>query len=818
MLTELDATHSEGDVETQIVVPLLTNTGLLGIDRTLLRSKEHLRPIDVGKGESKTRGYYPDFSVYINALPICIVEAKSPANNVEQGYREAALYALEFNKHFPAQTNPCQVLISTNGTEVHAGNWDGKAALKCKVSELVAGSPQLLQLQELAGMSILQSQADAISISLRSKDFKRPFNQGEGPTLINSKVGNNSFAAELAPILRKYFTSHGQQEDREIWERAYISSKEVTTYDKALESYLKERISTAKSVGKKLLSPTKSRERTVESAIRRYDSDRPADGAMQIITGSVGAGKSLFVRRYKELLQPREIAKKCHWAFINLNNAPPRLENLREWVCQKFVESVQEEGAPVSLVDAEMQERIFSTNLHARKAYYDRMNSVGQRKGDLEAARDIEQWRQNPETSATAIARYLHGDRGENLVVVFDNVDRRSASEQLVCFQLAQWFMAETRCLAILSMRDVTFELHKNEPPLDTFKSGTIFHISPPRFIDVVKKRLELSLEALDKEVTGQVKFNISSGAQMVYDAKNASSFLRSVYEEIFERPRNISKIIEALAARNVRQSLDMFLTILTSGHMREDHLTQMAMKPQDFRLSEYTLIKILMRGDSRFFSDSSGMIANIFHCDGQWKRPSNLLCGEILYWLIGKRKAPGDNGHMGYFSVSTICAIMEKMGFVPPDVIAACKYLMGKALIEADTLSLIELAPEDCIKVTASGFIHMRILSERVEYISSVLPTTAIDDRAFSDRVFDAMGIENRMGKITLARRLNLASQLAAYLANQRNLMRQHDGYRSLTKTGADYLIGHIEAAVKKFSNDGQKQRPSQLDFLDTL
>lgn len=314
------------------------------------------------------------------------------------------------------------------------------------------------------------------------------------------------------------------------------------------------------------------------------------------------------------------------------------------------MESVQQEGAPISLVDSDMQETIFAANLKSRKAFYDRMNAVGERRGDLEAARDIEQWRQDPETSATAIARYLHGDRAENLVVVFDNVDRRSASEQLVCFQLAQWFMAQTRCLVILSMRDVTFELFKNEPPLDTFKSGTIFHISPPRFIDVVKKRLELSLEALDEEISGQVGFSISSGAQIAYDAEQASSFLRTVYEEIFERPRNISKIIEALAARNVRQSLDMFLTILTSGHMREEHLTQIAMKQQNFRLSEYTLIKILMRGDNRFFSDSSGMIANIFHCDGQWHRPSNLLCSEILYWLIGKRKAPGENGHMAIF------------------------------------------------------------------------------------------------------------------------------------------------------------------------
>jgi len=73
-------------------------------------------------------------------------------------------------------------------------------------------------------------------------------------------------------------------------------------------------------------------------------------------------------------------------------------------------------------------------------------------------------------------------------------------------------------------------------------------------------------------------------------------------------------------------------------------------------------------------------------------------------------------------------------------------------------------------------------------------------------------------IGNLSLSRRLTLTNQLAAYLANQRDLMRQHDGYRSQTKTGGDYLIGHIETAVKKFSGDGQQQRPPQQDFLDTL
>ncbi len=818
MLTPSTSDETEGDVEAKVILPLLTSSELLSIPRANIKSKEYLRPKDIGKGAAKRSGYFPDFSVYVNALPVCIVEAKSPSNSAEIGYGEACLYAHEINKGFGSGTNPCQIVISTNGVDLLAGFWDAEAAITCKISDIVAGSEVLARLREIANYSFLSSIANQTSAKIRLDKFKRPFNQGEGPSLVNSKVGSNSFAADLSPILRRYFTSHGQQEAAEIWERAYISSSEVTTYDKALESFLKDRISTAKSSGKKLLTPTRTRESSLESVIRKYDNDRPAEGTLQLVTGSVGAGKSLFVRRYKEFLQPPEISKKSHWAFLNFNDAPPKLENSRSWVCEEFVRSIIQEGAPIDLDDAHDQERIFSSNIKNRQAYYDRMNKIGDRRGDLEFARDIEQWRYDPEISTIAISRYLHGDRGENLVVVFDNVDRRSASEQLECFQLALWFMAKTRALVILAMRDVTYELHRNEPPLDTYKSGTVFHISPPRFIDVVRRRLELSLEAMEKEAPAQVSYSIASGAQIRYDGKQASQFLRTVYSEIFERPRNIARVIEALAARNVRQSLDMFMSILTSGHMPEDVLTKIALGHEFAGLNEFTLIKILMRGDGRFFTDTSGFIANIFYCDSTWKRPSNFICVEILFWLIGMRKVKGDNGHMGYFSVSRICNELEKLGFVADDVYSACRFLVSKSLIEPDTLSQADLDRADCIKVTASGFIHMRVLSERLEYLSSILPTTAINSTPFASQIFDSMTTENRTGFLTVARRVTLVTELASYLSEQRAVLMRHDGYAALDKSGASYIIGHIASAIDSATQASKVSRPVQLDFLDTI
>jgi hypothetical protein len=59
----------------------------------------------------------------------------------------------------------------------------------------------------------------------------------------------NSFAAELAPLTRRYFTSATQNNDQDIYEKGYVGSDDVTEYDRILESLLKD-----KMVGRRCLS------------------------------------------------------------------------------------------------------------------------------------------------------------------------------------------------------------------------------------------------------------------------------------------------------------------------------------------------------------------------------------------------------------------------------------------------------------------------------------------------------------------------------------------------------------------------------------
>lgn len=476
---------------------------------------------------------------------------------------------------------------------------------------------------------------------------------------------------------------------------------------------------------------------------------------------------------------------------------------------------MQEEGAPFDLRNSEDQERIFADDLAERKPFYERMNRASPGRGDLEMARDIEQWRQDTKKLTRSVARYLQGDRAENLIVVFDNVDRRDSDSQLAAFQSALWFMDQTRCLIILQMRDATFEAFKKEPPLDTYKTGQIFHISPPRFVDVVKKRLELSLKELESLSNERVSFRTNSGATFTYPKDRAGEFLLGIYRELFESRSNLSRLLEALAGRNVRQALDMFMTIITSGHLPEEVLVSVAQGRGFEQFPQYLILRALMRRDYRFFSDETEFICNILYCENSWKRPSNLLLPEVIFSLLGQRKARGDNGQMGFVAIPRLKEDMEQLGFVQEDVHEALIYALRKGLIEADTSSTKTLRERDCVKSTASAWAHLRVLASRIEYLWAVLPTTPLSDEELANSVFDLMQIEARHGSLYLAQMSRSVALLKRYLTAQAAEQAKFPGFTARSRSGTTYLLAKMDEAMN-YARREQPKPTGQIDWLD--
>ena len=805
---------TEADVELKVVAPLLTSSKYLAIPTDSIKGKTYLAPAALDKRAGKEGGYYPDFSVWELGFAVLIVEAKEPDVPVEVGFREACLYARHLNSNYKSGINPCHFVLACNGKQLAYGSWDTNDCRTVEVGALQIGSNALNDLIKFSHHRVLVAHATKCLSAVRLSRSTQPYMLAGGQALINSKKAFNSFAAELAPTLRRYFTSATQNNDPEIYQRAYVGSDDITQYDRILESLLKDRLTVRRQLSEEL-EPTRAKEPKLAKAIDKYRQERPPEGQLQLITGSVGTGKSLFARRYKELLQPEEQRKSTRWAFINFNNAPEPIEQAQDWLCEQFIESFHQENPGFDPYANENLTRIFSQDLQRRRGIYDETKKkISAAEAEKTRISDLESWQRDPRRLALGICRHFAGERGDGLVVVMDNVDRLNLPSQLGAFSLSLWFLDQSKAFIILQMRDETYERFKSQKPLDTYKSGVVFHISPPRFLDVVKRRLELSLEYLAQNSPDTLEYHLTSGIRIRYPNSMLGEFLKSIYLDLFERRHNLSRILQALAGRNIREALEMFVSILNSGHLREEAITSTALGAGGIALPEYVVLRILMRTEYRFFNNTSGFVSNIFYSDEDWQQPNNFILSEILFWLADNRKRRGEIGLEGYFSGARLADELQKRGFVRGDVCEACSWLVGKNLVEADHMSRTSVTFADSIKITASGFIHLRVLCERLEYLYGVLTVTPVSESTTAHQLADFVRTENQAGQLGGFQQARAVEVFLEYLKKQYTHLKAAYPEFGADRTGASFVIKQIESALRYFRNPSERQ--TQTNMLD--
>ncbi|HYK40209.1 MAG TPA: type I restriction enzyme HsdR N-terminal domain-containing protein, partial [Candidatus Eremiobacteraceae bacterium] len=270
-LGEAPVLITESDVEQKVVMPLLTDQRLLAIPEANVQTKQYLAPAALDKAAGKLTGYYPDYSIWFHGLAAMVVEAKAPDVDAEEGYREASLYARHLNQKYPTGFNPCSRVMATNGKVFLFGYWDAAPEFTLSLSDLRVGTAALESVQAFCSGQVLMQFASQLSRQLKLTNVVYPYEILGGQAVLNAKLPLNTFAADLSPILRRYFSSTPQENTHEICEKAYVSSNEVTEYDRVLESLLRERLAFRQHAIVQRLEPRKHEEPHVAKAISLFD-------------------------------------------------------------------------------------------------------------------------------------------------------------------------------------------------------------------------------------------------------------------------------------------------------------------------------------------------------------------------------------------------------------------------------------------------------------------------------------------------------------------------------------------------------------------
>jgi hypothetical protein len=730
----LPVTATESDVEQKVIFPLLTE--ILGFLPAEIKTKDYLAPTDIDKGAGKKAGYYPDYIIYLAGIPVLVVEAKDPSTACEAGYREARLYASELNKRFPADVNPASQVLACNGTNIMFGPWDTEDAVEThRVSDLTEGLSVLEHLKATQGKKALYYVSQQLRGLLTPSRYYKPLRMIGGPARQHETIPPNAFAADLAPLLRRFFDPDETAHSEEVIKRGYCSTDELTKYNATLDSLLKDRIPKHESFS--TVKTTRHSADLVDGALKKaIGQQRDVPDPFIMVVGGVGAGKSMFIERYLRYLIDPEIKQDTIWVTVNFNEAPSDLSDVETWICHQFVQMYSSQIADDNPLSFDNLKRYFSPDISSRRdGVYKLLYRNNKKEYELRLSDDLSRWTDDPIKLCTGIIRYHVKDRGIPVVVVFDNVDRRERDQQLQVFQAVQWFRHKNKCFSLLSLRDETFDAYKEQPPLDAFLKPFAFRITAPSFVTVARKRLELAIEHLTKNAEKTQTFTLASGAVVTYPTDNLGRYLMAIYISIFHPRRSIRVILEALSGRNIRRALEMFAEILMSGYL-PDWLLFSISEGRTRTIAEWQIIRVLMRTNYRYFASEHGYVTNLFDIPEEGKTANNFLMIEVLEFLVVNRKKHTEFQLEGYFNVSQILDALSSHGYSVEDLMWALERCLNQGLIIADHQRTKNLAVDDYVKVSAAGFYHVRFLAKRAEYLANIPIDTFISDREKAERI----------------------------------------------------------------------------------
>ena len=794
---------NESDVEQKFLYPLLNHPSFLGIPAKVILTKRSMSALSFVDKSALPKNYVPDYLVFLEGYPVCVIEAKSTDVSAQQAIDEARLYAQLLNQNFPTKINPVAVVVGCNGRELLVGPVDSNECSPFAVSDLIIGSAAVVALRDRLGIKALTTVSERTQRSLVKQTFTKPTSRLPAQLLLD-RVRQNVLAPYLTPIYEMFFRAEDPEEIQLILDQAYVDTAELREYDQVLHAMLRQ-VERALPEDYRTIQTDRRREYTVTPEMDRYGQEAKK-GRLHLIIGSRGAGKSLFISRFFLHLLPEELKKDAVLCVIDFNRAPSSIENIEEHICTTFIETA--ENLKFDPFDWDGLNRVFSVEIaRLKRGVLANITDDTQRQGML--ANEVLKLSADKKAFALGLARSITGDANRPLIIAFDNVDRKESAQQLQIFQAAQWFRSETRAFALLTLRDVTFEHFKYQPPLDAFAQISNFYIRPPRFALVLQKRLKLALDwGLSK--LHKIEQTSSTGLRFLYTKDQLGVFLQTVYDALFGGEQQVGRILDALAERDVRDALGMFARMLASGHFNADRVIKIGVGGKA-DISQDMLIKILMRADYRLYSEEAGFVRSIFSAPEANYTGNIFLSAEILGFFA--QPVGGAAQHAGgFWKLEDLLSDMASMGFSEEEVRDRVYQLIKYKLLAYDGEYTEQPRDDDLIKITPGGFIHLRSLPHFIEYIASVALHAPLNDPAVARRIGDIWARCSSYSDLSFSFKHEVASMFAEYLVRAKAFLdTQNPLFRGRSRE-AEGLVRAITGTVNTTAPAAALQRKRHL------
>ena len=768
---QIDGLENESDVEQKFLYGFLTEPQPLGLElpSSVIQTKANLRRFSIGKG-AETKLYFPDYVIVMFGLPLVVIEAKSPTESVEEGYRQARLYAHELNALFATDINPAKFIVASNGRDLWYGFADQADPIsKVTVASLGAYSPDIAKLQELMSWKSISAYAKNLSETVRPDSLFKPRRLVGGTGFQNEEVGQNTFGSTLTTSISAIFNPITFEERAFIAKNGYIASLRRQRYIDPIDRVIRAARPPSETDSRLLEDTSKPTE-----LISRLKDKPSLEHKVLLLIGSVGSGKTTFVDHLQEVALPRELVDSTVWCRLNMNPAPVSADEIYDWLRRALIDACRASLQDVDFDEIEVLRKIYSVEINKFNKGVGKLYASQPAVFDIKLAEHIETLQKDRHTTAQAHIRYCCADRAKLCIIVLDNCDKKTRDEQLLMFEAAQWLQREFRALIILPLRDETYDNHRSQPPLDTALKDMVFRIEPPLFQNLLLSRVRLAMNSLNKNSTEKLHFSLPNGMTVEYPRSDQAYYLTSIVKSLFEHDRFVRRMIVGLSGRNMRDALEIFLEFCNSAHIGEDQIFKIRQSEGRHTLPLHQVATVLIRMNRRFYDSDYSYVKNLFSANRDDARPSFFCRYMILRWLREKFSTSGTHGLKGYFRKTLIKHELMSYGLSPDMLDREINYLLASKCVIAEHLRLDSVADEDLVRIGPAGFVHLDLIGN-VSYLAAVAEDTFFSDRLQAERVADR--IKDSVVHLHINTAVDNATEVAEYLQHVQKLVTPLNG-----------------------------------------
>lgn len=217
-------------------------------------------------------------------------------------------------------------------------------------------------------------------------------------------------------------------------------------------------------------------------------------GAVFVLVGEVGAGKSTFTKHFFEEELDHNTRKQIVWIRFNFLDFTKQPEYLDQFITEEIRKELFEGNYKKLNLDVwEVKEEIYADDKERIIKGLPQRLREDPDFVEMKLYEHIEDMEKNKyEEHLRKVFKYIRIKLGKKICFVFDNTDQKPFEEQKEVLMNAFKRANSYGSIIITALRWENFFLIKDKPPFDAYQPIT-FRIEAPKVKDVLKKRLEAS-------------------------------------------------------------------------------------------------------------------------------------------------------------------------------------------------------------------------------------------------------------------------------------------------------------------------------------